>query len=125
MTEHRQVCIKVNAEVDEGVTDLVSALSDFEGLITIESCQGEPGRHDAFVLFHCRDWRSCGSVMFDKIYPALDPNLRAVVSLSVETLGEDAALGRVGVDPAKLSELAAAVGRVVSCDRTTECSGDT
>ena len=38
--QHKEVWVKVNAPVDEGVAPLVAALSDFEGVCTAASCQG-------------------------------------------------------------------------------------
>jgi len=61
MTDHHEVPVKVNAWVDEGIADLVAALSELEGLITLESCQGDVGRHDAFVIFRYGDWHQCGN----------------------------------------------------------------
>jgi hypothetical protein len=43
---HRQVFIKTNAAVDEGIADLISALSEFPTLCTLSSCEG-----GAFVTF--------------------------------------------------------------------------
>lgn len=36
---HRQIWVKVNALVDEGIVELVNALSSFPKLQTYESCQ--------------------------------------------------------------------------------------
>src|SRR6516164_1098222 len=41
---HRQVWIKVNADVDAGIVRLVEALSSFPQLRTTSSCQGNPPR---------------------------------------------------------------------------------
>ena len=38
---HKQVWTKVNAAVDEGVVELIEALSSFPKLETFESCQGD------------------------------------------------------------------------------------
>jgi len=38
---HRQVWVKVNASIDEGVAPLVSALAEFPGVCTASSCQGD------------------------------------------------------------------------------------
>ena len=43
---------KVNAPVDEGVKMLVEALSAFDGLETVESCEGPP----AWVCFRYGRW---------------------------------------------------------------------
>jgi len=47
--EHKQVYIKVNAACDEGVAALVAALSEFEGVVTVDSC--ENGAWGAYVFF--------------------------------------------------------------------------
>ena len=60
MPIHRQTSIKVNAQVDEGVAELVSALSEISALETLESCQGGEDR-PAFVIFRFGSWRSCGT----------------------------------------------------------------
>jgi len=84
MTDHREVPVKVNAWVDEGIADLVSALSQIEGLVTLESCQGDAGERDAFVVFRYGDWRQCGELLFGKILPQMFPDLRADVSLKLQ-----------------------------------------
>ena len=53
--QHTQVVVKVNAEVDEQVAPLVSALNEFDGVLTLDSCQGD-GRCMAYVYF-----TRCGS----------------------------------------------------------------
>jgi hypothetical protein len=47
---HGQVVVKINAEVDEQVAPLVSALNEFDGTFTIDSCQGD-ARSMAYVYF--------------------------------------------------------------------------
>jgi hypothetical protein len=41
--KHKEIPIKVNAWVDEGVAPLVSALNEFPGIATISSCRGHDG----------------------------------------------------------------------------------
>jgi len=48
--QHNQVVVKVNAEVDEQVAPLVSALNEFDGVLTLDSCQGD-GCSMAYVYF--------------------------------------------------------------------------
>ncbi len=51
---HRQVFVKVNALVDEGANPLVAALSCFERLVTLDSCQ-EDRSGEAYVSFQFGD----------------------------------------------------------------------
>lgn len=48
---HRQKFIKVNVPVDEGVAELIAALSAFPRLQTISSCQGNGDRPLRIFLF--------------------------------------------------------------------------
>ena len=48
--QHKQVLIKVNAECDEHIAELVSALNEIKGIITLDSCQQGVYR-EAYVLF--------------------------------------------------------------------------
>jgi hypothetical protein len=99
MTDHRKVFVKVNAWVDEGIADLVSALSEIEGLITLESCQGDTGTRDAFVSFRYGDWQKCGELLFGRVLPRMSPDLRADVSLRLQAHDTDTALGRITLEP--------------------------
>ena len=58
---HRQTLVKVNAPVDEGIADVVSALNGFPKLYTTQSCQG---REDGFSFV----WFRYG----DDLYEAAD-----------------------------------------------------
>ena len=40
MMGHRQVLVKVNAPVDEGIADVITALNEIPGVYTTDSCQG-------------------------------------------------------------------------------------
>ncbi len=62
LSPHREIPIKVNAWIDEGVAALVSALNDFEQVETVGSCEGYP-HQDSHVLFHVRGG-SQGAALF-------------------------------------------------------------
>jgi hypothetical protein len=110
--------VKVNAPVDEGIAELVAALSEFPEIETLESCQGD---HDkpAFVIFRLGSWRDCGSFLFDKLLRAMDSNLRADVSASIIGYGVTHCLGRLSLSPEAVSSLADTVRAV----RKSVCSG--
>jgi hypothetical protein len=110
MARHKEVEVKVNALVDEGVADLVGALSEVPGLVTLESCQGGAGQ-DAYVFFRMVDWRQIGEFLFDRLLPAMSPDLRSVVALRVQAYDTRLARGSITFDPH-------AIGLLVDCIRS-------
>lgn len=110
MTEHREVPVKVNAWVDEGVADLVSALSEIEGLVTLESCQGSPG--DAFVYFRLGNWQQSGEFLFDRLLTVLPPDLKAVTSLRLSAYDTDLPLASITVEPCAVPALTRCVREI-------------
>lgn len=109
MPRHREVAVKVNAYVDEGIADLVSALSEVPGLVTMESCQGGDGQ-DAYVHFRMSDWRQLGQFIFERLLPAMEPDLRAVASVRIQAYDAKMAHGSITIDPA-------AIGMMAKCIR--------
>ena len=57
MATHPQTWIKVNAPVDERVAEIVSLLNTVDGLVTLQSRQGEPGEREGYVYFAMVDWK--------------------------------------------------------------------
>lgn len=113
--------------VDEGVADLVAALSEVPGLLTMESCQGDDGQ-DAYVYFRMRDWRQTGEFLFDRLLPALSPDLRSNVALRVQAYDVQLARGSITLDPRAVLQvaecvrgLAAPVGSRPLMARNTHC----
>lgn len=113
MTDHREMPVKVNAWVDEGIADLVSALSQVKGLVTLESCQGDAGERDAFVVFRYGGWSQCGELLFGRFLPQMSPDLRAVVSLRLEAYDVDTARGWITIDPRAVSRFACFVRKLL------------
>jgi hypothetical protein len=108
MTQHREVPVKVNAWVDEGIADLVSALSEIDGLVTLESCQGDSGC-SAFVIFQYGGWRDVGEFLYDRLLPALPSDLRSDVSLDVRAYDTEIAQGTILVSACAIPRIAAVV----------------
>ena len=109
MPRHKEVPVKVNAFVDEGIADLVQALSEMPGLVTMESCQGGDG-HDAYVFYRMQDWRQLGEFLFDKLLPALSPDLRSAAALRIQAYDTRLARGSITLAPC-------AVGLFTECVR--------
>ena len=106
MPQHRQTWVKVNAPVDEGIAQIVEALSAFEGLETIESCQGKPGEGRAFVTFRLGDWQACGRFVFEDLMPKIPSSLRSHVSLSIRAYDSDNAIAALEMHPAVIARVA-------------------
>lgn len=97
---HKQVWVKVNAPVDEGVAELIKALSAFPKLATFQSCQGGWKRSDvdeegapADVFFeygqhdHAHPYREIADFVLGYFGPGLMKEMGDLVSihLNVET----------------------------------------
>ncbi len=125
MTDHRKVFVKVNACVDEEIADLVSALSEIEGLITLESCQGDTGTRDAFVIFRYGDWQKCGELLFGRVLPRMSRDLRADVSLRLQAHDTDTALGRITLEPSAVPVFTRCVRELLAATVSAEMLGTT
>lgn len=83
MAIHEQVTVKVNAQVDRGIAELVTALSEFPEARTLESCEGNG--ESAWVCFDCgeEDWRSLSEFVFRVLGPRLMADFGDRISLNV------------------------------------------
>lgn len=87
---HAQRFVKVNAPVDEGIIDLVSALSSFSNLQTTSSCEGS-ANHPARVCFiygnYCGEdhWRDLAEFVLGFFGPRLTREVgdRATIDLHI------------------------------------------
>ena len=115
---HLQRWVKVNAAVDVGIVDLVSALAAFPKLETIESCQG--GSAEAlWVCFHYGDywehpWREMVAFLFDVLGPGLSERVGDGVTLSVRVTESGVPLAEMFVRPGALSETVEALRELAS-----------
>jgi hypothetical protein len=123
MTDHREVPVKVNAWVDEGIADLVSALSEINGLVTLESCQGDTGGRPAFVIFQYGGWRDAGELLYDKLLPALSADLRSDVSLDLRAYDTEIAHGTISISPGAIPKVAAILRELLPVSRGIAMTG--
>lgn len=114
---HKQVQVKVNAFVDEGVVSLVEALNDIDGILTAESCEEWCGK-DPCVLFTygpTRDWIRFAEVCSQIAARIRDLNAGFDCQVSVEWHGNnDHPWGRVIVDRAGVDQVAGAIKMLAS-----------
>lgn len=66
MSEHKQVCVKVNAYVDEKIAPVIEAMSLLEDVVTFTSCEDEIDDGFSSIYFFYRDehqnWRGIGEI---------------------------------------------------------------
>ncbi len=95
---HKQIWVKVNAPVDEGIAELIEALSAFPKLQTIESCQGNPvgvasaegGEGAPAVVFfhygqhdHAHPYQDIADFILGYLGPELNKALGDIVRISL------------------------------------------
>lgn len=61
--KHKEVCVKVNAWVDEAIIPLVKALNDFENVETVDSCENHNGSASVYFRCHGNDKETCDFVL--------------------------------------------------------------
>lgn len=103
ITKHKQIYTKVNAPVDEGVCGIISALSAFSGLETVESCQGN-GKIGAWVCFRYgeyweRPWQDLADFIFEKLAPGLVAAVGDDASIKIQVTASGQVFGELSVRP--------------------------
>lgn len=118
MEKHAQTWVKVNALVDQGVSDLITALNQIEGLETIASCQGEPAANPqgkeagAYVFFYFGNWQKISQFAFETIAPALKEIEGAAIS--VEIFNGSEPMGKLSVRLPSIPVVVAALEQAFS-----------
>ncbi len=121
---HTEIPTKVNAWVDCGIEPLVTALNQFEEIVTVDSCQGDDGR-PAYVHFlaHGDDFALYESVtrMSRAIQPCSDG-----YTLQIEWVaGAERPLATLYARQDMIPTLAEVITKAASCDRTKVSVDDT
>ena len=123
---HLQTWVKVNAPVDEGIAEVVSILSEVEGLQTVESCQGSPSRNHldqdvlGYVFFCLGDWRTISEFAFGTIAPALEGVDGAMITVKIFGGGDP--MAELGVLAPEIPKLVVALRQAIR--HKSPCSHD-
>lgn len=111
---HKQVGLKLNAFVDEGIAPLVAALNSFAGVLTLESCQRDAGG-EAYVSFQFGEgWHQLGEFV-GRLSVALGERLDLCCGFALRLewfAGGEEPLAQVRVAPKHIQLLAAAIQAV-------------
>jgi hypothetical protein len=121
--------VKVNAEVDQGMVRIITALSSIPGLQTIQSCEGT-GLPQAYVYFWYGTWDQICKLVFGEILPSLRSSQYGLdVSASVEVYNGSKPTAKIEFNAAALQKATAAIEDFVSiwlsCARNSESARDT
>jgi hypothetical protein len=114
MATHIQTWVKVNATVDAGVAELVELLNRVDGLETLQSCQGDAGKHDGYVYFSCGNWNTVCEFVFDRIGPSLKESADEDVTLTVEATSADCPMAKLCFKAEAIPTIVSALKRVIS-----------
>ena len=108
---HKEIQVKVNAFVDEGVAPLVLALNSIEGVITLDSCERDATSGEASVYFqYGTDWQGLASLVEALSRALRSLNLCCGFSVSLEWLGSnDRPRAHLSVKPEHMADVAAAI----------------
>ncbi len=120
MPQHEQRWVKVNAEADQGIADLVGLLNSVARLQTLDSCQGEPGSREAYVYFRLEDWQTTGRFLFELVEPAL--RQLEGTQLAVEAFSGGDVVGKLAFRAEASGEVYSALKNALSNGHTFGCS---
>ena len=100
---HCQIWTKTNAPVDEGVRGIVSALSAFPCLETIESCEGTNDR-PAWCCFRYgayweQPWRDLAEFVLDWLGPTLAKEVGDSANIRIQVTASGLIMGELSVRP--------------------------
>jgi len=134
MATHEQTWVKVNAPVDAGVHGIVSSLSDFPSLETVESCEGSNGS-GPWVCFRYgsyweHPWRDLTEFVLGYIAPRLAASVGDDASVRIQTTPGGQVFGELNVRPGATSQVEAALRDLardfsVSQRHSSECCDGT
>jgi hypothetical protein len=118
---HSEIPVKVNAWVDQGIAPLVEALSTWDNVVTLDSCEAGPSAL-AYVQFTAEPTTALVAVA-TSFADSLSKMETCPAVLTVEwAYGGDVPLGKLTCPADHVHRLSA---HLVSCARKSASSGDT
>lgn len=90
---HEQVWVKVNAQVDKNIANIVTALNMVNGLLTLDSCEGD--EKWSYVYFKYGNYKKICYFLFDKLSPNLIKKYGEDITLSVEISDDLEPIGKI------------------------------
>jgi len=108
---HKEILVKVNAFVDEGVAPLVLALNSIDGVVSLDSCEHDAISGEASVYFqYGATWQDLANLVEALSRALRGLNLCCGFSVSLEWLGSnDRPRAHLSVKPEHVADVAAAI----------------
>ena len=108
---HKEVQVKVNAFVDEGVAPLVVALNSIDGVVSLDSCERDAIAGEASVYFQYGvTWQDLANLVEALSRALRGLNLCCGFLVSLEWLGSnDRPRAHLSVKPEHVADVAAAI----------------
>ncbi len=113
MPAHTQTWIKVNATVDADLAEIVALLNSVTGLETLQSCQGDAGRSNAYIYFSLGEWQTLCRFVFADVAPCLHPYLGEDVRLEI-IAAEERPIAKMSFSAEAIPQVTSALKEAVS-----------
>ena len=132
---HKQVWAKANILVDQGISGIISALSEFQHLETVESCEGNE-LNGPWVCFRYgsywkNSWRELADFVLGYFSPRLIEAVGDDVSVKIQITPSGNIFGELSIRPGATSRVEAALWALARdssarslgcCDGTSDTS---
>jgi hypothetical protein len=107
---HKEIPVKVNAFVDEGVAPLVLALNSIDGLVSLDSCQCDAITSQASVYFcYGASWQDLANLVEALARALRNLDLCCGYSVCLEWFGNNDPRGHLLVRPENVATVAATI----------------
>jgi hypothetical protein len=112
---HEQIWVKVNAQVDKNIANIVTALNMVNGLLTLDSCEGDEDW--AYVYFRYGDYKKICDFLFGNLFSNLTKKYGEDLILSVEVRNDLEPIGKISFRKELTNKLHEAIRTKVSAYR--------
>jgi len=125
MKKHEQVFVKVNVPIDKGVKGIVSTLSQFQNLETVESCEGNTKRGPWICFRYGAYWKHPYCELTDFVLGYLAPHLNKIVGddaiVRIQTTPSGQIFGELSIRPGAASRVETALRKLVRDFSVFQC----
>ena len=111
--KHDSEWVKVNVPVDKGIKGIISALSEYKYLETVESCEGDnicgPWVCFKYGSYWENEWHELANFVLDFLMPHLNSLVGDDVSLKIQTTPSGNVFGELSIRPGATSRVEVAL----------------